>query len=132
MNLFSPRPARLVSSGFGSGYAPFSPGTFGSAAATAVWAFLLYFIPAEPYVAGLSLLIITLVAAVPAVTVAVSTQQLKDPSWIVIDEWAGIFITFAIAPQTDLFGIALGFALFRVFDFVKAGRVGWAERFKGA
>ena len=133
MKIFSDHAARLVASGFGSGYSPVSPGTAGSAAAAFLWILLLRLTDAvEPHLLAWMLTVAALAAGAPATARAISMDRNDDPSWVVIDEWAGVFLVFAIAPQSDLFGVFLGFALFRVFDIIKLGPVGWAERIKGA
>ncbi|HAT08468.1 MAG TPA: phosphatidylglycerophosphatase A [Rhodobiaceae bacterium] len=50
-----------------------------------------------------------------------------DPSPIVIDEVAGLWLTLTLAPLTPL-GIALAFVLFRLFDIAKPWPVRWADR----
>ncbi len=55
----------------------------------------------------------------------------EDPGWIVIDEGAGMALALAALPGASLLGVALAFALFRLFDIWKPGPVGWAERLPG-
>lgn len=50
-----------------------------------------------------------------------------DPSAIVIDEVAGMWLALSCAPLTPL-GIALAFVLFRLFDIVKPWPISLAER----
>lgn len=50
-----------------------------------------------------------------------------DPAEIVVDEVAGMAIVW-LFPTHDLFLILLGFVLFRIFDAVKRGPVGWCDR----
>lgn len=54
----------------------------------------------------------------------------KDPSWVVVDEAAGMALALVFAQ--GLLGVVLAFALFRLFDIVKWGPVGWADRQPGA
>jgi len=55
-----------------------------------------------------------------------------DPSWVVIDEVAGMWFALLLAPHT-LEGWLLALALFRWLDICKPWLVGWAERhFRGA
>lgn len=55
-----------------------------------------------------------------------------DPSEIVIDEAAGLYLALAMVPQS-LAIWCLVFILFRLFDAVKRGPVGWVDRvIKGA
>jgi phosphatidylglycerophosphatase A len=56
----------------------------------------------------------------------------SDPSEIVIDEVAGQWLLLAFVPPT-VTGMIAAFILFRLFDILKPGPVGWADRhLKGA
>ena len=115
------------------------PGTWGSAAAILLaWAihalggFGLFF-AATLAVTGLGWW---------AVSEATRGQTDKDPSEIVIDEVAGQWIALwpvslgAQMAGTDFWalwpGIVTAFVAFRLFDILKPGPVGWADRQKGA
>ncbi len=50
-----------------------------------------------------------------------------DSSTIVIDEAAGIWLTFCIA-GTSSYVLAPAFLLFRLFDILKPGPIGWADK----
>ncbi len=108
----------------GIGRIPFAPGTFGSLAAVAL---------AIPIVAagGQTALSIAALAVsllgIPIAAAAEATLKRKDPSCIVIDEVAGQWIALLPAAP-DLGAYALAFALFRLFDVLKPGPVGWADR----
>ncbi len=54
----------------------------------------------------------------------------EDPGWVVIDEGAGQALALAALPGAGLLGVALGFALFRLFDIWKPGPVRWLDRQK--
>ncbi|HEY0267287.1 MAG TPA: phosphatidylglycerophosphatase A [Rhizomicrobium sp.] len=117
--------ARLVASGFGSGYAPKAPGTVGSLVALVIGAGLL------------TLPVWVLPAAVLAATLgglwAVARAGAgDDPGWVVIDEFAGQWLAMmALAAPTPL-GLLAAFLLFRLLDIVKPGPIGWADRQHGA
>ncbi|PZW45595.1 phosphatidylglycerophosphatase A [Humitalea rosea] len=59
-----------------------------------------------------------------------------DPGWVVVDEGAGQALALAALPA--LGGLALlpwtlgAFALFRAFDILKPGPIGWVDRQTGA
>lgn len=56
-----------------------------------------------------------------------------DPAWVVVDEGAGQLLALAALPAgAGWLGVALAFALFRAFDILKPGPVGWADRQPGA
>jgi phosphatidylglycerophosphatase A len=52
----------------------------------------------------------------------------KDPPEIVLDEVAGVALTFMAAPRLDILTIVVGFAIFRVLDALKPGPIGWCDR----
>ncbi|MES2714034.1 MAG: phosphatidylglycerophosphatase A [Pseudomonadota bacterium] len=60
------------------------------------------------------------------------TEAAADPGWIVIDEAAGQLLALAALSSAGIIGVALAFALFRLFDITKPGLVGWADRRHGA
>jgi phosphatidylglycerophosphatase A len=60
-------------------------------------------------------------------------ESKTDPGWVVIDEGAGQSIALAALPLAGgMAGVLLAFLLFRFFDIVKPGPVGWADRRHGA
>jgi phosphatidylglycerophosphatase A len=50
-----------------------------------------------------------------------------DHGGIVFDEFVGFWITMFMAPMT-VTSVALGFALFRLFDIWKPGPIRWIDR----
>jgi phosphatidylglycerophosphatase A len=119
------RLARLIASGFGSGYCPKAPGTAGSLLALAVGAGMLA-LPSWVLPVAICL---SIVAGLWAIGPAGGTE---DPGWVVIDEFAGQWIALLpLAAPTPL-GLLAAFALFRLFDITKPGPVGWADRQHGA
>ena len=54
----------------------------------------------------------------------------QDPSWVVIDEGAGQALALAALPGFGWLGVALAFALFRLFDIWKPGPVRMLDRQK--
>ena len=116
--------ARLIASGFGSGYAPKAPGTAGSLVAAVVGAALLWLSP-------WALLAAALLASVGGIWAIRAAKVGNDPGWVVIDEFAGQWIALLGLSSASPFGVALAFALFRLFDITKPGPVGWADRQHG-
>jgi phosphatidylglycerophosphatase A len=56
----------------------------------------------------------------------------RDPGWVVVDEGAGQLLALAtIPPGAPWLWVVLAFLLFRIFDILKWGPVGWADRRKG-
>lgn len=117
------RLARFVASGFGSGLVPVAPGTVGSLAALALGALMLW---QEPMLLPLAVIFATL-AGLWALRAGVVEE---DPGWVVIDEFAGMWI--ALLPLVDSpprpLPLLLAFAAFRLFDIAKPGPIGWADR----
>ena len=56
----------------------------------------------------------------------------KDPQWIVIDEWAGLFVALVGTDSRAVWQILLAVILFRIFDISKVGPIRAAERLPGA
>lgn len=126
------RIASLVSSGFGSGYAPQAPGTFGTVAAAFAWlalswAGVISSLEAQCVYAALTILFGTL-----AIRLSLGATSAKDPQWIVIDEWAGLFVALIGADWRMVWQVLLAVILFRVFDISKVGPIRSAERLPGA
>ena len=113
----------FLASGFGIGYAPKAPGTFGSLLGLALGAALLA-------VGHLPLLFgIVVVSGIGIFTIArLPDHAAADPGWIVIDEIAGQMIPLLALTQLSLGGVLLCFALFRLFDIWKPGPVAWADK----
>ncbi len=122
---------RLALSFFGAGYIRPAPGTWGSLAALpAAW--LVYSITG-PY--GLVIAAAALYAlGIYAINAELKDQDDHDPSWVVIDEVVGQWIALlpiafgayaaGVSPLLLWPGIALAFALFRLFDIWKPWIIG--------
>jgi phosphatidylglycerophosphatase A len=116
--------ARFIAAGFGTGYAPVAAGTVASAAALLTGAALLQLSP-------LALAIAALLATIGG-TAAVELAGVEgDPGWVVIDEFAGQWITLLGLARPTVSGLIAAFLLFRLFDITKLGPVGWADRQHG-
>lgn len=124
--------SRWISAGFGSGYAQVAPGTVGSAVALLFFGLLWWFeIVSSPLHSAVLAAATTLVGLLTA-HVCVAGSSEKDPSWIVIDEWAGLFVSLVgVASNSPVMALA-AFGFFRFFDILKPGPVAWAERLPGA
>jgi phosphatidylglycerophosphatase A len=97
------------------GFFPFAPGTAGSLAGLALFAFIRWIgVPAIELGAIVAVFAIGIWAA-SGTEVALGR---KDPGVVVIDEVLGMLITLALLP-VSIPGVALGFLLFRVLDVVK-------------
>ena len=107
------RIALALATALGAGYAPFAPGTVGSAAGLVLW----WLIPAS---ASAQLLTIVVVFALGSWSGSVAERHFRttDPSQVVLDEVLGMLITLFMNP-VGWIGAVLGFLLFRVADIIK-------------
>ncbi|OSM06960.1 phosphatidylglycerophosphatase A family protein [Magnetofaba australis] len=116
-------PAMWLATWGGSGLAPKAPGTVGTLAALPlVWLALTL----GPRWHALITVVVSAVG-VWAAQRACEALGRDDPKEVVIDEAAGMLLTLLFAPLSAL-NLALGFALFRLFDILKPGPVGWLDR----
>jgi len=138
-----------VATGFGSGLLRPAPGTWGSLAALSVWVGLvallhsLHLRPAlfECLLALSALLMVF--ASVIASGIVVRRTGSKDPSYVVSDEWAGMWLALWPARRIVSYAIESGewaraaaavfaaFILFRMFDIWKPWPIGSLEKLPG-
>jgi phosphatidylglycerophosphatase A len=116
---------RFIAAGFGTGYAPFAAGTVASVAAVVSGTgFLLL----SPWLLAAAALLATVGGYL-----AVQRAGIEgDPGWVVIDEFAGQWITLLALARPTVSGLLAAFILFRLLDITKLGPVGWADRRHGA
>jgi phosphatidylglycerophosphatase A len=120
--------AKWIASGFGSGYANVAPGTFGSLAALIFWWLLFEVGVLETSGATVVLLASTTVIGFIAITICVRGLETgADPQWIVIDEWAGLYIALLGLSPSNWVLVLVAFVFFRAFDSLKTGPVSLAE-----
>jgi phosphatidylglycerophosphatase A len=119
---------RLIASCLGVGFIPGVPGTYGSAVTVAVFAAVGEPFGAAGWVAFASAVVVGLWASSDAPGVFGH----KDPRPVVIDEFAGMWLTILIGGAGGWKALAVAFALFRVFDAVKPFPIKRLERIGGA
>lgn len=116
------------------GYIPGAPGTIGSAVAAAAWWYLHVRFPSllmpqyfhVQWFAAIGLVIISIV-------LSSRPKELfndDDPKQVIIDEFAGQFLTFLFLPFSFP-TLLLGFALFRFFDIIKPFPIYKMEEIEG-
>ena len=131
----SERFAEMCVTVFGSGYAPFASGSWGSLAATAMFAapaVLFYcWLPSLSWIVDVAILtpgiVIASLLSIWFGAWALAKFGNKDPKPFVLDEFAGQWIAFVSLPLLTTDGgivallVLLGgqFFLFRVFDVIK-------------
>ena len=117
MHNSSSRTLKFLLSGFGSGWLPIAPGTWGSAVAILI-AVPVAFLPAQWFTPVLSALIIGFLWIGVIGSAKMENEWGKDPRQTVIDEMVGIWITLLGGPLTWPHLLA-AFILFRFFDIAK-------------
>jgi len=107
-------PVHFLAFGFGTGLAPFAPGTFGSLPALLLfWLTIDFGLYAQLAIAAAICLAGVWICGESARRIGV-----HDHGGIVWDEIAGMYVTLLFAPYS-VAGWALAFFLFRVMDIVK-------------
>jgi len=117
--LFQLTVLRWFVAGFGSGWLPKAPGTWGSLAALPVgyWIWLEWQFQGL-FLASALLYILGCMACIPVLRHMTN----QDPGWIVVDEWVGQWVCMAIlAMYADVTVVIVGlsFLAFRLFDIWK-------------
>ncbi|MBW2515782.1 MAG: phosphatidylglycerophosphatase A [Deltaproteobacteria bacterium] len=119
---FYQRAVLFLATGFFIGYLPGAPGTFGTLLGLPI-CYLL-----SGLHIGLSVIAVVLFIGF-SIAVASAAEKIlnqNDPAQIVIDEIAGILVTFVGIPF-NLQTAVLGFIIFRVFDILKPPPIRWMD-----
>ena len=118
-------PAHWVAMGFGSGLSPWAPGTVGTLWAWASYVLMAYWLDTEQLACVLG-------AALPlgwwVCKITADHMQVNDPSSIVWDEIVAFWWILFLWMPVGFTGQFVAFVLFRLFDAVKPGPVGWADQ----
>ncbi len=117
--------AKLIATGLYSGFGRPFPGTWGTIPA---WLIGFFIIRGDQVLLGAA----ALLASVLSVWSAGEAEKVygHDARKIVIDEWAGMFVTLLFVPHT-LLAYGMAFVAFRVFDVIKLWPAAQAERLPG-
>jgi phosphatidylglycerophosphatase A len=118
-------PAHIWALGFGVGLSPRAPGTLGT-----LWAWLV-FVVLQPVLndwAWAGLIGLAWLLGWWASAVAAKSLCVLDPCAVVCDEIVAFWLVLWLLMPASWWEQALAFALFRFFDAVKPGPVGWADR----
>ncbi|MFH1851139.1 MAG: phosphatidylglycerophosphatase A [Candidatus Neomarinimicrobiota bacterium] len=109
------------------GRLPGAPGTWGSLAAILMWYLIPHELTAFVLVPG------TVIVTILGIFTAAATErqyQIHDPSFVVIDEWAGQWLALWFLPQTITAGL-LAFIFFRLFDIAKPWPINRLQKLPG-
>ncbi|MEI8027012.1 MAG: phosphatidylglycerophosphatase A [Pseudomonadota bacterium] len=114
---------RVYTSCFGIGFIKKAPGTFGSLPG------LLLGVALSRFSLLTSVAILAIIAAAAYIAIQKVEHQLDshDPSEIVIDEVIGQAIA-VLWIEPKLYSLVLAFCLFRFFDILKPGPIGWVDK----
>ncbi len=117
-------PAHFIALGCGSGLSPVAPGTAGTA-----FAWVTYLLLADAFgPAGMGVLIaVSTLVGWWASTVTAARMRVLDPGPIVWDEVVAFWLILWLVMPTGWVGQLVAFVLFRAFDTLKPGPVGWAD-----
>ena len=118
-------PARLIALGFGSGLAPWAPGTVGT-----LWGWISFLL-LDRWLGPLGwgwLIAAALGVGLWACTLTARHMGTADPGSIVWDEVVAFWIVLWLVLPADFWAQFAAFVLFRYFDAVKPGPVRWADR----
>lgn len=122
-NLNLKNPWHLLAVGFGSGLSPKAPGTCGSFVAMFICMGLIML----PWYWTIVAVIITTIVGIKACNEAEKAIGTHDHGGIVIDEFAGMFVSILFFPQNVWYLAILAFILFRFFDILKPYPVNIAD-----
>jgi phosphatidylglycerophosphatase A len=122
--------ARLVGTGFYTGYAPVASGTFGTIPGVLL-ALPLASLYARSLPAYLIALLVSFAVAVWSAERCCMLFESKDPSRVVADEMVGFLVTVAAIHPLEIRTLVVGFFLFRIFDILKPFPAGAAEALPG-
>jgi phosphatidylglycerophosphatase A len=117
------RLAHVLAVWFGCGHMPVAPGHTGTLGAVPLYLLLRNHGPAA---VGGTAALLTAIGIWASGRVA-RRRGGKDPQIVVIDEVAGVFVTWIAAPLSWR-GLVVGALLFRLFDQLKPWPARWAER----
>jgi phosphatidylglycerophosphatase A len=118
-------PGHFLALGFGSGLAPVAPGTFGTLAAIPVYLLFVQFPLSTYWYAAIVLALFAI--GIPLCTRTERAIGAHDHPGIVWDEVVGFLATMTAVPAGWPW-IAVGFALFRLFDILKPFPINWCNR----
>lgn len=113
----------ILATGFGSGLAPFAPGTFGTLAAIPVYLMFVYL----PMWVFFAFTLLTCLVGPKICGRAADDIGVHDHKAIVWDEFAGFFITMCFVPFSWV-NVLLGFVLFRFFDIIKPWPISYLDK----
>jgi phosphatidylglycerophosphatase A len=119
---------KFVATAGGIGYLPWAPGTWAAAATSIAWLFI-FNISGINFIFQIFIFLFVFIAGTYFSGKIIDNID-KDPSHIVIDEVAGMCLTFLFITPTFQ-NILVGFFLFRFFDIAKPFGIRSMEKISG-
>jgi phosphatidylglycerophosphatase A len=119
------RPSRWIALGFGSGLSPWAPGTVGTLWAWVAFIVLDRWLDAAGWGAVIAA---SFVVGIWACTRTAADLGATDPGAIVWDEIVAFWIVLWLVMPAGALAQCVAFVLFRFFDAVKPGPIGWTDR----
>lgn len=117
--------AKTIATSLGFGYAPFGPGTFGTALGLLVYVALAFgfdIVDSQTSAINLDFLLIGMIVIFTWLGTwsarVLESEWGHDPGKIVIDETIGVWITILFVPFSWI-NVLLAFIIFRFFDILK-------------
>ncbi len=101
-----------------------APGTVAAFGAALVYYFF-------PVVSHPLLILLVFITGVLSCELEGKRSGIKDDSTLVIDEIAGMWLSFIFLEKITLLHVGLGFLLFRLFDIWKPFIIGKSQKFQG-
>ena len=120
---FRERAVLFLATGFFIGTVPFAPGTFGSVIGLPI----CFLISRLDILIGVICTVLFILFAIWVAAAAEKVLKKKDAGEIVIDEIAGLIVTFIGLPFT-LKTVIAGFIIFRAFDILKPFPIRFLEK----
>jgi len=120
---FRERAVIFLATGFFVGTVPFAPGTFGSIVGLPI----VFLLSRLNLLLSVFFILLFIFFAMGIASAAEKILNQKDPAKIVIDEMAGLMVTFTGLPFNLTTAIA-GFIIFRAFDILKPFPIRALER----
>lgn len=105
---------KFLATGFGSGLAPYAPGTAG----TLIGVFICMLCLPMTWILRLIFVVVLLAISIYVSGQAEKIYQTKDDQRIVIDEIIGLQITM-LPVAINVLNLCVAFVLFRIFDIIK-------------
>ena len=118
----------LITSCLGVGFVKYAPGTFGSIFGALFLSIFTFFEFPKLFLAPFFIMLLVISSFLTQRVL--DYYKVEDPSWIVIDEFLGIYLGFMIYQGHKISELILLFIFFRFFDILKPWPISAADQIK--